>query len=89
MVGVLARHGYMKTGDGDMRPKPYRPKSIGDARALITEVFERNKWDERDIRVYLEMKLGPQKAFESLTPDEVRIVLAAMEKSKMLIFRET
>lgn len=83
---VLERHGYMRSDRIGTVPKPYRPKSIGDAREIIRGVFERNKWD-RDMQAdYLKLKQIDKDNLDDLSAEEIRKVISQMEKSRMLIF---
>lgn len=82
---------YTRTNAGGVRSKQYRPTTRGDARQLITEVFARQReggWDERDVAVYLEGKKVSARKVEDLTPDEMKIVIDALEKAAMLIFAD-
>lgn len=86
MVGVLAQHGYIKGGDGEMRPKPYRPKTIGDARRMIFGVFERNRWDRATQARYFRMKGMDATRIEDLMTGDIRRVIEFLEAAKMLLF---
>jgi hypothetical protein len=82
---------YTRIDGGGLRPKQYRPKTVGDARRLIIEVFSRQReegWDERDIRVYLEGKGVPKARVEDLSPEETRAVMDALERASMIIFND-
>lgn len=85
---VLVKHGYQKLADGSVEPKPYRPKTIGDAREIVRQVFERNKWDDDDRRRYFKMKSIDAERLDDLSGDELRVVIGDMEKAKMVLFNE-
>ena len=87
-LSVLIEHGYQLMSDGRVIPKPCRPKKKGEARAYLNEVFERNGWDERSRFKYMEMHGVEPKDVEDLSVEEMRIVLGAMEKSKMILFND-
>lgn len=86
MLSILTKHGYSQTTAGNVRPKPYRPKSIGDGRKLIFEVFERNRWDEDAQARYFAMKDIEARRLEDLTADDIRAVIGFMEKARMVLF---
>lgn len=77
--------------EGQVAPKPFRPKSIGDARALITQVFAKqgtDGWDETSIGSYLRIKGINASTVDELSPDDVRRVVKEMELSRMVLFRD-
>lgn len=87
----LLKHGYMLDRNGQAVPKPNRPTSIGDARKLIIATFEKqgeDGWSFELQQRYFEGKgLGPT-SVDKLTADEIRLVIAEMEGSHMLLFRD-
>ncbi len=85
---VLIEHGYQLMGDGSIVPKPCRPRTKGEAREYIVEIFDGNQWDERDRRKFLEMHGVELKDDEELSVEEMRIILDAMEKSRMILFND-
>ncbi len=85
---VLEKQGYVKSADGALRPRPYRPSSIGDARKLINEVFERNRWDRDDQARYFKMKGIEATRLEDLTAEDIRTVISSMENSRMMNFQD-
>lgn len=76
---------YIKTSRG-LRPKPYRPKTLGEARRLIDSILERNTWDERCRTRYLRSHDIEPKSISELTLDEARRILDDLERSRMVIF---
>src|SRR5204862_3291565 len=69
-------------------PRPFRPETLGEARQLIQKTFDRQRWDERSQRFYLNnLGLQPRPVAE-LDLDVCRLVLARMERSRMIIFAE-
>jgi hypothetical protein len=69
------------------RPTP-RPKTLGDARRLIKETFERNRWDERAQRYYMNnLGIRPQPT-EELSLEDTRTILDRMGRSHMIIFEQ-
>ena len=69
-------------------PRPFRPETLGEARQLIQKTFDRQRWDERSQRFYLNnLGLQPRPVAE-LDLDACRLVLARMERSRMIIFAE-
>lgn len=73
-------------GDHGIQPKHYRPKTAGDARQLVEEIFNRNRWDERSRLKYMELKGIEPKPLEKCTIEDLRILVAAMDKAHMVIF---
>lgn len=84
---AMAKASYT-IGDRGIRPKDFRTATLGDARRLIGEIFDRNGWDERSRRVYFEMKGVTARRIEDLTIDEARKIVADMERSRMVIFTD-
>ena len=87
MSSVLLKHGYMATQSGVV-PKPFRPKTLGDARQLITDALARQPWDEDAVARYFAMKGSAAKTVAELTGDDVRRILAEMERSRIVIFQD-
>ncbi|CAN5354067.1 hypothetical protein BH10ACI2_BH10ACI2_00160 [soil metagenome] len=87
MPSILVKHGYMVDTDGQTVPKPFRPKTVGDAKSIVNSIFDKNKWTERDRLKYLEMHGVEPKQVEALQPGEVRTIVAAMEQSHMVLFQ--
>ncbi len=85
---VLIEHGYQLMPDGKIVPKPCRPKTQGEARKYIVQIFDKNRWDERDRRKYMEMHDVEPKNVEDLSADEIRLLLKSMEDAQMILFRE-
>ncbi len=84
---VLLGHGYMLL-DGKTVPKPFRPKTLGDAKRAIAAAFEKNRWDERSRFKYLEIHGVTPKEVNALSLGECRTILAAMEKSRIVLFQD-
>jgi hypothetical protein len=63
-----------------------RPATVSEARELIGKIFAENRWDAYERRRYLKAK-GYNAELYQLTPEGVRAVIAAMEQSRMVIFR--
>lgn len=88
-TNILAiKHNYQINADKTVTPKPYRPKSIGDAMKMIAGVFERNRWDVEAQSRYFKLKGIDAERIEGLTADEVRTLLAAMERSHLILFAD-
>lgn len=87
MLGVLNNY-YAKSDKTGFYLKPVRPKTINDARRLIAECFERQGWDEDSQKNYFEMKGIEAERLADVSPDDIRKIVAAMEKSHMLIFAD-
>lgn len=87
----LTNHGYAIGPDGVL-PKPYRPKSIGDGRMLIKQVFARqgiDGWDVGQQVTYLRNHGIDASSVNDLTPEQVRTCLREMEEnSRMISFRD-
>lgn len=64
-----------------------RPAPVSDAKRLIAKIFDENRWDADEQRRYLKLK-GYNAELDRLTPEGVRAVIAAMEGSRMVIFRK-
>lgn len=79
---------YLRSDDGNIYPKPFRPTTIGEGRRLITEVFERNRWDERSVRKYFEMHDVAAETIAELTAADIRTVIDSLEKARMVIFKD-
>jgi hypothetical protein len=62
-----------------------RPRTIAAAKGLIARIFEENNWDASECRRYLKMH-GHDTDLETLSPDGVREITAAMETSRMINF---
>jgi len=88
MLSVLTKHGYTQSDRHGLRSKQYRPKSIGDARRMIAETFERNQWNRNDQERYFRGKGIDAKYLEELTNDDIRAVLGYFEKARMIIFAD-
>lgn len=76
---------------GHIEPKAFRPKSLGEAKRLIADTFDKqgpDGWDDHNRRKYLEMKGVEPKDVSELSVEECRIILVGMSKSQMIIFRE-
>lgn len=86
MANVLLKHGYMLLPNGQTVPKPFRPKTLADAKRMIAAAFERNRWDENSRRKYLEMHGVTPKEANALSLAEARQIIAAMEKSRIVLF---
>lgn len=85
---LVMAHGYMRSERDGILPKPYRPKSVGEAKRLIAATFERNRWDDDSCRRYIGMKIGEEKDLAETSPEETRTILAAMQRSRMVIFAD-
>jgi hypothetical protein len=74
---------------GAMPPaaKNDRPRTLGEARAQIREVFEVNGWGESEKRYYLAALGISGSGPETLSAVETRIVVADMEKTRMILFK--
>lgn len=70
----------------ELSQKSSRPQTLGEARDLIAETFKFNKWDKREQRVFCEM-LGIVYS-EKFDMETARLILADMEKAKMILFEE-
>ena len=80
------RLSYTRSTRG-IAPKPFRPKTLGEARKIIADTFERNRWDEDSQRRYFAMKgVDTTRTVADLTIEEARSIIAAMERSRMVIF---
>lgn len=82
---------YTRTNAGGVRSKQYRPTTRGDARQLITEVFARQReggWDSRDVRVFFEGKGIAASSVDELSADQLRVVIDAMERNRMIHFAD-
>lgn len=84
---ALARLGYLSR-NGVYEARPRRPRTLAEAKSLIEQTFDRNKWDGDDRKRYLAMKNVEPKEVKDLTLDETRTVIAALEKSHMLLITD-
>ena len=84
----MIRQGYYKGPNGELVRKPDRPKTLAQAKSAVRYVFEKNGRDERSRLKYLEMHGVEPRDLTQLSLEETRIVLAAMEKSRMILFFE-
>ena len=64
-----------------------RPRTIADARGLITRIFAENNWDADAQRRYLKIH-GYDMDLGSLMPEGVRSIVRAMESSRMVNFKD-
>jgi hypothetical protein len=80
---IIQRHEKAPQG-----PRPFWPTTFGDARKLIKETMDANRWDARSQRFYLN-NLGIRPVpIERLSKDECRTVLERMKRTRMIIFAE-
>lgn len=84
----MIRQGYYKGPDGQLLKKPDRPRTLAQAKSAIREVFEKNAWDKRSQLKYLEMHGVEPRDLTELTVEETRTILTAMERSRMVLFKE-
>lgn len=82
----MLRLGYMIGPNGEAVRKPDRPKTIGEARQAIKSVFERNRWEQHNQFGYMENQNVEPKGVDQLDAGEIRTILAAMEKHRMILF---
>lgn len=62
-------------------PKVARPQTIAQARELIKQTFREQDWDKHQQDVYCTMH-----GADLSTADGVRTIIAAMERSRMILF---
>lgn len=84
----LINHGYQIGPSGQPELKPMRPRSIGDARKQISQVFDRLKWDADSQKRYFALKGVDANKVDDLTPEQVRSVLGFLEASSMILYRD-
>lgn len=87
-ANFLSRKGYQQTAGGEIEAKPHRPKTLAEAKFLIEQTFERNRWDERSKEIYMKSKGVQPKEVSDLSVDETRVLIAALVASRMLLLNE-
>lgn len=62
-------------------PKVARPRTIAQARDLILQTFREQDWNDHQQQVYCTMHQA-----DLVSPEGVRKLIAAMERSRMILF---
>lgn len=65
-----------------------RPKTIADARELITRTLNSQPWDADEQARYFKIHGCRAGTVDELSEDEVRQVVRAMESSRMVNFKD-
>lgn len=67
---------------------PPRPTVLSDARLLVDRIYGENAWGVIERASHQRMIGLNPKLLSEMSLDEVRIIVADLEKSKMVIFRD-
>jgi hypothetical protein len=65
-----------------------RPETRREKRDQILQIYAENKWDARDMAVHQQGLGLEEKLLSDRTTEEYETILAAFERSRMIIYRD-